>query len=89
MFSVLVSLCNSRNRGIDVDWQSMEVAPRETRLLGRVAGRVRFIRWGKVSHVPIYGWVLVDQGPEDCELCEPSGWMHLPDYEPAPPQQQE
>lgn len=47
-------------------------------LLGLVGGRVRLIRWGKTSHVPLYGWCLADQGPEDFDLCKPDGWLPLP-----------
>ncbi|WP_408902166.1 DUF551 domain-containing protein [Rhodovarius crocodyli] len=34
--------------------------------------------WTKTSHVPIYGWCLVDQGGEDTDLCKPTHWMPLP-----------
>lgn len=60
-------------------WQPIETAPRvATRILGLVEGVPRFICYGKTSHVPMYGWILTDQGPEDCELCEPTLWMPLP-----------
>jgi hypothetical protein len=63
------------------DWQPIETAPRDRRLLGVVDGVVRFIRWGKTSHVPFYGFCLADQGVEDFDLCEPTLWMDVP--EPA------
>lgn len=62
-------------------WQPIETAPRERRILAVVDGLVRFVVWGKTSHVPMFGWCLVDQGAEDSELCEPTHWMPLP----APP----
>ena len=43
-----------------------------------VDGHVRFVAWGKTSHVPIYGWCLADQGVEDFDLCDPECWMPLP-----------
>lgn len=64
------------------EWRPIETAPKTgERLLGFVAGQVRAITWGKTSHIPLYGWVLVDQGAEDCDLCQPTHWMPLP----APP----
>jgi hypothetical protein len=52
-------------------------------VLGVVEGDVHFIRYGKTSHVPLYGWNVCDQGPEDCDLVEPTHWMPLP--KPPPP----
>ena len=60
------------------EWQPIETAPKGPPLLGFVDGCVRFVSWGKTSHVPMYGWCLVDQGIEDCDLCEPTHWMPLP-----------
>jgi hypothetical protein len=61
-------------------WQPIETAPKDClQKLGFVDGRVRFIYWGKTSHVPLYGWNVADQGVENCELCEPSHWMPLPE----------
>lgn len=60
-------------------WQPIETAPKVVgRIIGWVDGRARFICWGKASHVPIFGWVLTDQGPEECDLCAPTHWMPLP-----------
>lgn len=60
-------------------WQPMDTAPKVVgRIIGSVDGRARFICWGKTSHVPMYGWILTDQGAEDADLCEPDGWMELP-----------
>lgn len=59
-------------------WLPIETAPRQRRFLALVDGLVRFVAWGKTSHVPMYGWCLVDQGAEDSELCEPTHWMPLP-----------
>ena len=60
------------------EWQPIETAPRQRRFLALVDGLVRFVAWGKTSHVPMYGWCLVDQGAEDSELCEPTHWMPFP-----------
>jgi uncharacterized protein DUF551 len=65
-------------------WLPIESAPvpnrgdHGTMLLGLVDGDVRFIQWGKTSHVPLYGWCLADQGVEDFDLCKPTHWMPLP-----------
>lgn len=70
-------------------WQPIESAPKVVgRIMGAVDGRARFICWGKASHVPMYGWVLTDQGPEDCDLCDPTHWMPLPASPLAPQQRQ-
>jgi hypothetical protein len=58
-------------------WRPMETAE-GVRCLGLVNGVARVIAWGKTSHVPMYGWCLADQGPEDFDLCEPTGWLPLP-----------
>ena len=50
------------------------------RFLALVDGDWRLVAWGKVSHVPITGWILVDQGAEEAELCEFTEWFLLPDY---------
>ena len=60
------------------EWQPMSTAPKDDRFLAMVEGDIRVVRYGKTSHVPIYGWVLVDQGAEDCDLCEPTCWHPLP-----------
>lgn len=67
-------------------WQPMSEAPKDSprRLLAVVDGAVRFIKWGKTSHLPLYGWCLADQGPEDFDLCEPMCWMHKPSPPEAP-----
>ena len=60
-------------------WLPMETAPKDgTRFLGLVDNQVRFVSYGKTSHIPIYGFCLADQGIEDYDLCEPTGWMPLP-----------
>jgi hypothetical protein len=61
------------------DWHTMETAPRNRRILGVVDGEVRFIMWGKTSHLPLTGFCLADQGPEDFDICEPTKWMEIPD----------
>lgn len=61
-----------------MEWQPIETAPMDTHILGVVDGDVRMIRWGKTSHLPIYGFCLADQGVEEFDLCEPTHWMPLP-----------
>lgn len=63
-------------------WQTMETAPKDGRFLAVVDGEVRVVSYGKTSHVPIEGFCLADQGPEDYDLCEPTAWQPLP----APPE---
>ena len=65
-----------------LDWKHMDSAPRDQRLLGIVEGNITMIRWGKTSHVPIYGWIdlITNIDPENTELCKPSHWLPLPDY---------
>lgn len=66
-------------------WASMDCAPRDgTLFLAWVEdedgdGAVRFVNWGKTSHVPMYGFCLRDQGVEDSDLCDPKCWMPIPD----------
>jgi hypothetical protein len=62
-------------------WRPIEEAPRDgTPFLAIVDSGldVRRVSWGKTSHVPIYGFCLRDQGPEDSDLCSPTHWMPLP-----------
>lgn len=59
-------------------WRSMESAPKTEPILAVVDGDVRVVRYGKTSHVPLYGWCTADMGPEDCDLCDPTHWMPLP-----------
>lgn len=64
---------------VQPQWLPIETAPKDKGcLIGLVNGSVRFIRWGKTSHVPMYGWCLADQGVEDFDLCDPTHWMSLP-----------
>ena len=86
MRAALEAIAPMLGQGKDA-WQPMDTAPRTGRILGVVEGCVRFIYWGKTSHVPIYGWNLGDQGVEDCELCEPTHWMPVPNPpKPQPPE---
>lgn len=65
------------------EWKPIETAPQDGRkLLGYVFGNVRFIYWGKTSHIPLYGWNTCDEGAENCDLCEPTHWMPLPEEPP-------
>jgi len=66
------------------DWNyNMDEAPKDgTDLIGYVDETRTIITYGKVSHVPIYGWIdLTSDGPEDRDLCNPTAWKPLP----APP----
>lgn len=67
-----------------VQWQPIETAPKDRHVLGVVMGEARLIRWGKTSHVPMYGFCLADQGPEDFDICNPTHWMPLPEPPAAP-----
>ena len=59
-------------------WRSMESATRTEPVLAVVDGDVRVVRYGKTSHVPLYGWCIADMGPEEVDLCTPTHWMPLP-----------
>jgi hypothetical protein len=69
-------------------WQPMETAPRDgTTFVGRAryqeggVGHYRLVRrtrWGKVAHVPIYGWTWCPgRDPEQCDIWEPQDWRPL------------
>lgn len=76
----LASMIPAGGLAEEARWQPMETAPKVVgRIIGAVECRARFICWGKTSHVPLYGWILTDQGPEDADLCQPTAWMPLPD----------
>jgi hypothetical protein len=80
--SVFLAMLALSHGPSDSGWYPMvQDTPREEPLLGVVDGRVRFIQWGKTSHVPMYGWCLADQGTEDFDLCQPTHWRRIP----APP----
>lgn len=64
------------------EWQSTETAPKDRHFLAWVDGRARVVRWGKTSHVPVYGFCLADQGAEDFDPCK---FEHWTDFPPAPP----
>lgn len=59
--------------------QPMHTAPLCSVILGVVDEEVRLIRWGKTSHIHIFGWCLADQGAEDFDICHPTHWMPLPE----------
>lgn len=61
-----------------MEWQTIETAPKDQRILAVVDGKTRVVMWGKTSHVPMYGFCLADQGVEDFDLCRPKFWMPLP-----------
>lgn len=59
-------------------WLPIATAPKDDRFLAVVDGEVRVVSYGKTSHVPIEGFCLADQGPEDFDLCRPTAWQLLP-----------
>ena len=64
-------------------WHRMDTAPRDgTRFVaygmgldknGRMRRRVRMTWWGKVSHVPLYGWCW-GRDVEDISTWQPTTW---------------
>lgn len=69
-------------------WRPIETAPKDgTRILAWGDERMVVTLYGKVSHVPIYGWLLLDVpiDPENVDRWEPTFWMPLP----APPLSEE
>jgi len=66
------------------EWMTMETAPKDDRFLAVVDGHVRIVKWGKTSHLNLFGFCLADQGVEDFDRCNPVCWMPLP----LPPAQQ-
>jgi hypothetical protein len=60
------------------EWRPMETAPKDRAFVGKVNGIQRICKWGKTSHVPLHGFCLADQGPEDFDLCAPTGWLPIP-----------
>ena len=63
----------------DTGWRPIETAPRDRPILAVVDGATRVVRWGKTSHIPLYGWCLADQGAEEFDLCHPKLWQPLPE----------
>lgn len=70
---LIISECAELN-----PWLSIEQAPKDRLLLGFVNGKKRLIKWGKTSHVPLYGFCLADQGAEDFDICDPTHYQELP-----------
>lgn len=60
-------------------WRSMDTAPKDgTRIFAIVDDDRRLVQWTKTSHILVWGFCLVDQGAEECDLCRPTHWMPLP-----------
>ena len=60
------------------DWRNIKLAPKDgTRILVVYGDQTRVAQYGKTSHVPMYGFCLADQGPEDFELVEVKLWQPL------------
>lgn len=72
------ALLEAALRAVEDGWRPIETAPHNKTVLGVVDGETRLIRWGKASHVPIYGWCLADQGAEDFDICRPTLWQPKP-----------
>lgn len=64
------------------DWQPIETAPRDGTPIIVWDGEIRTLTvWGKVSHVPIYGFLEVvgcDFNDTDLMGPQPTHWMPLP-----------
>jgi hypothetical protein len=63
-----------------LQWQPIETAPKDgADILAIVAGCRTIIRWGKCSHVPLYGWIDISFADyNDLDFCDPECWMPLP-----------
>ncbi len=59
-----------------MDWQPMESAPKNgIEVYGKVNGRRRVIKWGKIPHIPFFGWLTFDHlVHKEYEFCEPTEW---------------
>jgi len=70
-------------------WRPISEAPKDgQRILAIYGGQTRIVQYAKTSHVPLYGFCLADQGPEDFDIVPESkiaGWQTLP----SPPAQEE
>lgn len=64
-----------------MEWQPISTAPKYKHVLVSDGDSVLPSYWGKVSHVPIYGWLDLFRGPEDVELLVevPTHWMDFPE----------
>ncbi|BEV43992.1 hypothetical protein CRBSH125_01750 [Afipia carboxidovorans] len=69
-------------------WRPISEAPKDgQRILAIYGGQTRIVQYAKTSHVPLYGFCLADQGPEDFDIVPESkiaGWQTLP----SPPAQE-
>ena len=69
-------------------WRPIGEAPKDgQRILAIYGGQTRIVQYAKTSHVPLYGFCLADQGPEDFDIVPESkiaGWQPLP----SPPAQE-
>lgn len=74
------------------DWQPIETAPRDGTDIIVWDGEVRTVTlWGKVSHVPIFGFLGVwGSDIEDVDLMnpQPTHWMPMPNPPSGPKQGQ-
>lgn len=75
MFHELFGECEKINPWLPID----ENTPKDRLLWGFVEGKKRLIKWGKTSHVPLYGFCLADQGAEDFDICYPTHYCELPE----------
>lgn len=61
-------------------WQPIAGAPKQQHVLVSDGTYVVVSVWGKVSHVPIYGWLDLYSDVENIDLLSPhpTHWMPLP-----------
>ncbi len=78
---------NQDEERVVVGWKDIETAPKGKHVLVWDGIGVSISFWGKVSHVPIYGWLWLYADCEDISLMDPkpTHWMPLP----PPPNSQE
>lgn len=80
---------NYNNYEIEPQWQPIGLAPQDgTIVIGRRSfrdrnnGKLKYethkTRWGKASHVPLYGWSYCPRGDvENCTLWNPEVWKSV------------
>ncbi len=74
-FDIVMRICPPKEL---TPWMPIAEAPKDRLIWGWVDGKKRLIKWGKTSHVPLYGFCLADQGAEDFDLCHPTLYQELP-----------
>ena len=73
------TICDLTENALASGWQTIDSAPKDgSDFISYVDGCRTLVHWGKVSHVPIYGWIDIVGDPEDRDLCYPTHWQPLP-----------